>query len=34
MRVQIVNRYVQSALDVIAKETGQPVQTRRPAPRG
>jgi chemotaxis protein CheX len=26
MRVQIVNRYVQSALNVIAKETGLPVQ--------
>jgi chemotaxis protein CheX len=26
MRVQIVNRYVQSALTVISKETGQPVE--------
>jgi chemotaxis protein CheX len=26
MKVQIVNKYVQSALDVIQKETGQPVQ--------
>ena len=26
MRVQIVNRYVQSALNVISKETGQPVE--------
>jgi chemotaxis protein CheX len=26
MRVQIVNRYVQSALDVIAKETGKPTK--------
>lgn len=26
MKVQIVNRYVQSALDVISKETGKPVQ--------
>jgi chemotaxis protein CheX len=26
MRVQIVNRYVQAALDVISKETGLPVQ--------
>jgi chemotaxis protein CheX len=26
MRVQIVNRYVQAALDVITKETGQPTK--------